>query len=68
MKFLVTVDRDGAGSGVVACPAIPGGASRAATDEESDAGIKTAINSLLEIRASRTLVLNVELLKQAHPS
>ena len=62
-EFLVTVARDVAGRWLVACPAIEGCALRAETDEEADARIKTAIKSLLEIRAGKKLVLNVEILK-----
>ena len=58
----MTIDRDAAGIWLAECPAIPGCVCRAATREETFAGIKNSIRSCLEVRAGRELVMRVDLL------
>ena len=60
MKILITIYQDEDGIYIAECPAIPGCVSQGATEEETEANIKQAIEECLEVRAEKGMPLTVE--------
>ena len=60
MKFLVSIERDEDGAGVVECPAIPGCVSQGESKDAALTNILDAIRACLEVRAERGLPLTIE--------